>query len=107
MFFELKEGESLANLIEYAGGFAQGAYTSNITVVRQTGKEYEVCTVNEMDRKIFQMKNGDDVEVGCNSVLNPGTVIGKNTSVYPLNSLRGVFSAGCIVKSQNNVVERR
>lgn len=64
MFFELKEGESLANLIEYAGGFAQGAYTSNITVVRQTGKEYEVCTVNEMDRKIFQMKNGDDVEVG-------------------------------------------
>lgn len=64
MFFELKEGESLANLIEYAGGFAQGAYTSNITVVRQTGKEYEVCTVNEMDRKIFQMRNGDDVEVG-------------------------------------------
>ena len=64
MFFELREGESLANLIEYAGGFAQGAYTSNITVVRQTGKEYEVCTVNEMDRKIFQMRNGDDVEVG-------------------------------------------
>ena len=64
MFFELKEGESLANLIEYAGGFAQGAYTSNISVVRQTGKEYEVCTVNEMDRKIFQMRNGDDVEVG-------------------------------------------
>ena len=64
MFFELKEGESLANLIEYAGGFAQGAYTCNITVVRQTGKEYEVCTVNEMDRKIFQMRNGDDVEVG-------------------------------------------
>jgi protein involved in polysaccharide export with SLBB domain len=64
MFFELKEGESLANLIEYAGGFAQGAYTSNITVVRQTGKEYEVCTVNEIDRKIFQMRNGDDVEVG-------------------------------------------
>lgn len=64
MLFELKEGESLANLIEYAGGFAQGAYTSNITVVRQTGKEYEVCTVNEMDRKIFQMRNGDEVEVG-------------------------------------------
>lgn len=64
MLFELKDGESLERLIEYAGGFAQGAYTNNLTVVRQTGKEYEVCTVNEMDRKIFQMKNGDEVEVG-------------------------------------------
>lgn len=64
MFFELKEGETLAALIEYAGGFAQGAYTSNITVVRQTGKEFEVCTVNEMDYKTFQMKNADEVEIG-------------------------------------------
>ncbi|MDO5490111.1 MAG: SLBB domain-containing protein, partial [Bacteroidaceae bacterium] len=64
MLFELKDGGSLERLIEYAGGFAQGAYTNNLTVVRQTGKEYEVCTVNEMDRKIFQMKNGDEVEVG-------------------------------------------
>ena len=49
---------------------------------------------------------GDDVEVGCNSVLNPGTVIGKNTSVYPLNSLRGVFPENSIVKSNENVVEK-
>ena len=49
----------------------------------------------------------DGADVGCGSVINPGTVIGKNTSVYPLNSLRGVFPAGCIVKSQNNIVERK
>jgi len=48
---------------------------------------------------------GDGADVGCSCVLNPGTVLGKGTRVYPLNSLRGVFCGGCIVKSQNNVVE--
>lgn len=64
MFFELKEGETLASLLNYAGGFAQGAYTNNITVIRQNGKEYEVCTVDEMDFKTFTMQNSDEVEVG-------------------------------------------
>jgi len=49
----------------------------------------------------------DGADIGCGCVLNPGTVIGKNTSVYPLNALRGVFPADSIVKSQNNIVERR
>lgn len=49
---------------------------------------------------------GDNADVGCGCVLNPGTIIGKNTSVYPLNSLRGVFPEGCIVKSMDNVVKR-
>lgn len=48
----------------------------------------------------------DGADVGCGCVLNPGTVIGKNTSVYPLNALRGVFPAGCIVKSQTDIVKR-
>lgn len=64
MFFEMKEGETLAKLLEYAGGFANGAYTKNITVIRQNGKEYEVCTVDEMDYKVFQLKDGDEVQVG-------------------------------------------
>ena len=49
----------------------------------------------------------DGADVGCNSVINPGTVIGKNTSVYPLTSLRGVYPADCIVKSQKEVVKRK
>ena len=49
---------------------------------------------------------GDHADVGCGCVLNPGTVIGKNTSVYPLNALRGVFPEGCIVKSMDSVVKR-
>ena len=49
----------------------------------------------------------DGADIGCGCVLNPGTVIGKDTSVYPLNSLRGVFPAGCIVKSMDNIVKRK
>ena len=49
----------------------------------------------------------DGADIGCACVLNPGTVIGKNTSVYPNNSLRGVFPPGCIVKSMENVVVRK
>ena len=49
----------------------------------------------------------DGADIGCGCVLNPGTVIGRNTSVYPLTSLRGVFPADCIVKSLNNVVKRK
>ena len=48
----------------------------------------------------------DGADVGCGCVINPGTVIGKNTSVYPLTSLRGVYPANCIVKSQDNIVLR-
>lgn len=48
----------------------------------------------------------DGADVGCGSVINPGTVIGKNTSVYPLTSLRGVYPADCIVKSTKEVIKR-
>ena len=49
----------------------------------------------------------DYADVGCGCVLNPGTIIGKKTSVYPVNSLRGIFHPGRIVKSMNNIVTRR
>lgn len=48
----------------------------------------------------------DGADIGCGCVINPGTVIGKGTSVYPLTSLRGVIPAGCIVKSADNIVKR-
>ncbi len=49
----------------------------------------------------------DDADVGCGAVLNPGTVIGKGTSVYPLTATRGVYPGGCIVKSTDNIVKRK
>jgi UDP-3-O-[3-hydroxymyristoyl] glucosamine N-acyltransferase len=49
---------------------------------------------------------GDFVEVGCNSVLNPGTVVGKNSNIYPLSSVRGVVGENMIYK-QGILVEKR
>ena len=48
----------------------------------------------------------DGADIGCGSVVNPGTVVGKRTSVYPLTSLRGVYPADCIVKATSTVVSR-
>ena len=50
---------------------------------------------------------GDFVEVGCNSVLNPGTVVGRNTNVYPLSSVRGFVPENSIFKRQGEVVAKR
>ena len=49
---------------------------------------------------------GDEVEVGCGSVLNPGTVIGSHSNIYPLSSVRGVVPAKSIYKNKNEVVEK-
>ena len=56
--------------------------------------------------KKFGAMLGDEVEVGCGSVLNPGTVVGKNTNIYPLSSVRGVVPAGSIYKKQGEIVEK-
>lgn len=50
---------------------------------------------------------GDHGDIGCGSVLNPGTVIGQNTQVYPLTMCRGVYKENCIVKGTREVVEKR
>jgi len=50
---------------------------------------------------------GDNVEVGCNSVLTPGTIIGNNTTIYPLVMVRGVIGNNKIVKNMNDIVEKR
>lgn len=50
---------------------------------------------------------GDGADIGCGSVLNPGTVIGRESSVYPLTSVRGVIPCRCIAKSSSEIVVRR
>lgn len=83
-----------------AGSICSNLKTDGKNVVIHGDCEYETGL-----RKIGGIL-ADGADVGCGCVLNPGTIIGKNTSVYPLNSLRGVFPGGCIVKSQNNIVKR-
>ena len=50
---------------------------------------------------------GDEVEIGCGSVLNPGTIIGSHTNIYPLSSVRGVIKANSIYKNQNEIVDKK
>ena len=61
----------------------------------------------ETNLRKFGAMIGDNVDVGCNSVLNPGTIIGRNTSIYPLSFVRGYVEKNSIYKSKNEIVEKR
>ena len=56
--------------------------------------------------KKFGAMLGDEVEVGCGSVLNPGTVVGSHSNIYPLSSVRGFVPANSIYKNKSEVVEK-
>ena len=84
-----------------AGSICSNLKSDKRNVIIKAEREYETGL-----RKVGAFL-ADRADIGCGCVLNPGTIIGKNTSVYPLNSLRGVFPGGCIVKSQINIVKRK
>jgi len=83
-----------------------GAITSNVK-----GDKKNVVVHGEADYetgcKKFGAMLGDYAEIGCNSVLNPGTIIGRNTQVYPLSSVRGAIPANSIVKNDRGVFPKR
>lgn len=94
------------SILGYKAHMGAGAITSNIksdrkNIVIKNGAE----KIETGIRKIGAMI-GDNVEVGCSSVLNPGTVIGKNTNIYPLSSVRGVIAPNSIYKNKNEIVEK-
>ena len=64
MYYEMKNGESLRTLIDYAGGFTSDAYSSTVTIERNTGREKSVSTVDEMNYVNFKLKDGDQVSIG-------------------------------------------
>ncbi len=59
MKYEMKNNESVATLLKYAGGFSGDAYTRSLRMVRQNGKEYQVYTIDDIDYSVFQLKDGD------------------------------------------------
>ncbi len=96
-------GDSILGFKSHMGA---GSITSNVKsdktlVVVRDGKEQI-----ETGMKKFGAMLGDNVEVGCNSVLNPGTVIGRNTNVYPASMVRGCIPEGSIYKKRGEVVEK-
>jgi len=65
MSYELKEGETVADLIDYAAGFTGDAYTKNIRMIRRNGSEYQIFTINEPDYASFKLMEGDALTVGA------------------------------------------
>lgn len=84
-----------------AGSICSNLKADGKPVVIHGDKDYETGI-----RKIGGIL-ADNADIGCGCVLNPGTVVGKNTSVYPLTSLRGVFPGNCIVKNAETIVKRK
>jgi len=92
------------SILGYKSHLGAGAVTSNVKSDRSLVKVRFGEEVIETGLKKFGAMVGDNVEVGCNSVLNPGTVIGRNSNVYPLSSVRGVVPENSIFKNQTNIV---
>ncbi len=65
MYYEMKDGETIADLIEFAGGFTGDAYTDNIRMMRQNGREYQVFTIDDTDFGNFKLMDGDAITVGA------------------------------------------
>ena len=93
----------------YKSHMGAGSITSNVksdkTLVVVKDK-YDSKEEIETGLKKFGAMLGDYVEVGCNSVLNPGTVIGRHSNIYPLSRVRGVIPADSIFKDQDHVVKK-
>lgn len=97
------------SILGYKSHMGAGSITSNVksdktlVVVKDC---YDTQETIETGLKKFGAMLGDYVEVGCNSVLNPGTVIGKNSNVYPTSCVRGVIPANHIFKDKDHVVAK-
>lgn len=95
------------SILGYKAHMGAGAITSNVK------SDKKLVVVKNGDEKIetglkkFGAMIGDEVEVGCGSILNPGTVIGKNSNIYPLSSVRGVVPEKSIYKNRNEIVEKK
>ena len=94
------------SILGYKAHMGAGSITSNVKadkskVVIKDGDERMETGLKKMGAML-----GDNVEVGCNSVLNPGVIVGRNSNIYPLSCVRGVVKANSIYKNQNTVVEK-
>ncbi len=95
------------SILGYKSHLGAGSVTSNIKSDKTPVTVKSENKIIETGLKKFGAMVGDGVEVGCNSVLNPGTVIGRNSNIYPLSRVRGVVNANHIFKDENNIIEKR
>ena len=95
------------SILGYKAHMGAGSITSNVKSDKKLVVVKNGETLIETGLKKFGAMVGDNVEVGCGSVLNPGTVVGKNTNIYPLSSVRGVVEENSIYKKQGEIVNKR
>lgn len=95
------------SILGYRSHMGAGSITSNVKSDKSPVTVNQNGTRIETGLKKMGAVLGDRVEVGCNSVLNPGTVIGRDSNVYPLSAVRGVIPAGCIFKKPGDIVKKR
>ena len=93
------------SILGYKAHMGAGSITSNVKSDKTLVKVHNNPDI-ETGLKKFGAMLGDEVEVGCNSVLNPGTVIGKNSNIYPLSSVRGVVPSHSIYKNITEITKK-
>lgn len=94
------------SVLGYKAHMGAGSITSNVKSDRgNVSVMYKGEKINTGLKK-FGAIVGDFAEIGCNAVLNPGTIIGKNSTIYPLNSVRGVIKSNSIYKSSSIIIEK-
>lgn len=89
------------SILGYKAHFGAGSITSN---VKSDKTNVIIGKTMETNLKKVGAFVGDYAEIGCNSVLNPGTIIGKNSRVYPLSSVRGIVPENSIYKDKDNII---
>ena len=94
------------SILGYKSHMGAGSITSNVKsdkklIVVKNGEQKIETGLKKMGAML-----GDNVEVGCGSVLNPGTIIGRNTNIYPLSSVRGVVKENSIYKDKENIIQK-
>lgn len=95
------------SILGYKAHMGAGSLTSNVKSDKALVKVHAEDGDIETNLKKFGAMLGDFVEVGCNSVLNPGTVIGRNSNIYPLSSVRGCVNENSIFKKQDDIVVKQ
>ncbi len=95
------------SVLGYKAHMGAGSITSNVKSDKTLVVVKEPGAPHETGRKKFGAILGDNVEVGCNSVLNPGTVIGRRSNIYPTSSVRGVIPADSIYKDREHIVIKK
>ncbi len=95
------------SILGYKSHMGAGSITSNVKSDKTLVTVKNGSEVIETGLKKFGAMIGDYVEVGCNSVLNPGTVVGRHTNIYPLSMVRGVIASNSIYKNKNEIVEKQ